>query len=77
MPSAIALKSRGLRALVEAYANNTREGQQGYSPAEVVDTPKPIMGNPLAKKICTSDVEGQNGFTRQWIKGLTRLSRIQ
>jgi hypothetical protein len=65
-----------LAQLVKTYVNNnSREGQQRYSPAEVVGAlPKPIMGNPLAEKICTSHVERQNGSMRQWIKRLTRLS---
>jgi len=61
--------------LIKRYANNSHEGQQRYSPAEVVGIlPQPIMGNPLAEKICTSHVERQDGSMRQWIKRLTRLS---
>lgn len=41
--------------LIKVYGNNDREGEQKYSPPEVVDTEtKPIIGNPDPRRVCTS-----------------------
>ncbi len=60
--------------LVKIYAA-PREGQQRYSPAEVVDAvPVPIWGEPVPHRICTSHVERQNLTMRMAIRRLTRLT---
>lgn len=46
--------------LIKVYAAN-REGEQKYSPPEVVETvSKPLIGNPDPRRICTSIVERSN-----------------
>lgn len=60
--------------LVKVYAN-PRDGEQRYSPAEVVDAvPVPIWGQPKLHRICTSHVERQNLTMRMHIRRLTRLT---
>lgn len=60
--------------LVKVYAGS-HEGQQRYSPAEVVDAvPVPQWGTPDPRKICTSHVENQNLQMRMAIRRLTRLT---
>ncbi|HEV7398281.1 MAG TPA: hypothetical protein VGN86_17345 [Pyrinomonadaceae bacterium] len=60
--------------LIKVYANN-RDGEQKYSPPEVVDTTtKVLIGNPDPSRICTSIVERSNLSMRTSIRRLTRLT---
>jgi len=60
--------------LIKVYASS-REGEQRYSPPEVVDAySKIIIGDPEERRICTSHVERKNGTLRQWCKRMTRLT---
>jgi len=60
--------------LVKVYAS-PREGEQRYSPAEVVDAvPEIVTGNPNRDRICTSHIERQNLPIRMGMRRMTRLS---
>jgi transposase-like protein/IS1 family transposase len=60
--------------LIKVYATN-REGEQKYSPPEVVETvTKPLIGSPDPRRICTSIVERSNLSMRTSIRRLTRLT---
>jgi len=77
-PDAIAY-SLGTRVdyaqLIKVYAHGDREGEQKYSPPEVVETvSKPLIGNPDPRRICTSIVERSNLSMRTSIRRLTRLT---
>lgn len=61
--------------LIKVYAHGDREGEQKYSPPEVVETvSKPLIGNPDPRRICTSIVERSNLSIRTSVRRLTRLT---
>jgi IS1 family transposase len=53
----------------------TRDGEQRYSPAEIVDVQVvPKTGTPDYERICTSHVERQNLSIRMAMRRMTRLT---
>ncbi len=60
--------------LVKIYTSS-RDGEQRYSPAEVVqEVPVPRWGRPEPQRICTSHVERQNLSIRMGMRRMTRLT---
>jgi len=60
--------------LVKVYGAS-RDGEQRYSPAEVIDVEVvPRAGMPDFERICTSHIERQNLTMRMQIRRLTRLT---
>jgi IS1 family transposase len=60
--------------MIKVYSA-ARDGEQRYSPAEVVDVEVvPRVGMPDYERICTSHIERQNLTMRMQIRRLTRLT---
>jgi IS1 family transposase len=60
--------------MVKVYAAG-RDGEQRYSPAEVVDVQVvPRIGMPQYERICTSHIERQNLSIRMGMRRMTRLT---
>ncbi len=76
-PSAV-YKHLGDRVDYAQYIKNygeTAEGQRRYSPTKILSAEtKDICGDPESHRICTSQIERQNGSLRQRCKRLTRLT---
>ena len=60
--------------LIKVYST-PREGEQRYSPGEVVEAvPVRVYGNPNPRRICTSHIERQNLSIRMGMRRMTRLT---
>jgi len=76
-PAAVGLYLRGradFAQLIKIYST-PREGEQRYSPGDVVEAvPVPVMGLPKRNRICTSHIERQNLSIRMGMRRMTRLT---
>ncbi|MGA3371636.1 MAG: IS1 family transposase [Terracidiphilus sp.] len=76
-PAAVGLVLRGradYAQLIKVYST-PREGEQRYSPGDVVEAvPVPVMGLPKRNRICTSHIERQNLSIRMGMRRMTRLT---
>jgi hypothetical protein len=76
-PAAVGLYLRGradYAQLIKIYST-PREGEQRYSPGDVVEAvPVPVMGLPKRNRICTSHIERQNLSIRMGMRRMTRLT---
>ncbi len=60
--------------LIKVYGT-PREGEQRYSPGEVVEAvPVVVYGKPDPRRICTSHIERQNLSVRMGMRRMTRLT---
>ena len=60
--------------MVKVYAAS-RDGEQRYSPAEVIDVQVvPMIGMPKYERICTSHIERLNLSIRMGMRRMTRLT---
>jgi len=76
-PASVGLYLRGradYAQLIKIYST-PREGEQRYSPGDVVEAvPVPVMGLPKRERICTSHIERQNLSVRMGMRRMTRLT---
>jgi transposase-like protein/IS1 family transposase len=76
-PAAVSLMLHGrvnYAQIIKVYGS-PRDGEQRYSPAEVINTERvPVMGMPDMERVCTSHVERQNLSIRMGMRRMTRLT---